>query len=280
MDGEDLEKRTWAQPGRRVDRAARRRPHRLTVQSGRVTTRRRTGRTILRFAAAVMMVSGVLLMADAIATVAWQEPVSALIAAREQRSLERQLEALRPESARAAPQRPERDGTGDPPGEGEGDRRAGRRRASPTPLRTLAAAYADGLRTGRAIGIIELPTLGRSYAVVEGTDTESLRKGPAHYPGTPLPGMGGTVGVAGHRTTYGAPFRAIGTLERGERIELRMPYGHFSYRVEATRIVQPTALWVTRRVGHERLILSACHPLYSAAQRIVVFARLERAERR
>jgi sortase A len=57
-----------------------------------------------------------------------------------------------------------------------------------------------------------------------------------------------------------------------------MPYGRFSYRVEQIRIVQPTALWVTRRVRYDRLILSACHPLYSAAQRIVVFARLERAE--
>jgi sortase A len=53
-----------------------------------------------------------------------------------------------------------------------------------------------------------------------------------------------------------------------------MGYGRFTYRVERTRIVPPTALWVTDRVGYDRLILSACHPLYSAAKRIVVFARL------
>ena len=80
--------------------------------------------------------------------------------------------------------------------------------------------------------------------------------------------------IAGHRTTYGAPFRRLDRLGRGDRIELRMPYGTFVYRVEQRRIVAPTALWVTRRAGYDRLILSACHPLYSAAKRIVVFARL------
>ena len=59
-----------------------------------------------------------------------------------------------------------------------------------------------------------------------------------------------------------------------------MPYGRFDYRVERTQIVPPTALWVTDRVGYDRLILSACHPLYSAAKRIVVFARLERVQAR
>jgi len=110
--------------------------------------------------------------------------------------------------------------------------------------------------------------------VVEGTDTGDLRKGPGHYPETPLPGERGTVGIAGHRTTYGAPFRTIDKLRRGDAIVVDMTYGRFVYRVEKTRIVEPTEVSVKRRVDHERLILSACHPLYSAAQRIVVFARL------
>ncbi len=98
--------------------------------------------------------------------------------------------------------------------------------------------------------------------------------GPGHYPGTPLPGTHGTVAIAGHRTTYGAPFRRLDQLGRGDRIELRMPYGTFVYSVERRRIVAPTAVWVTRSTSYDRLILSACHPLYSAAKRIVVFARL------
>ena len=115
---------------------------------------------------------------------------------------------------------------------------------------------------------------------VEGTNAGDLRAGPGHYPDTPLPGQRGTVAIAGHRTTYGAPFRKIDKVRRGDEIVLAMPYGRFTYRVERTRIVPPTAVWVTQRVSYDRLILSACHPLYSAAKRIVVFARLTRSEPR
>ena len=113
--------------------------------------------------------------------------------------------------------------------------------------------------------------------MVEGTATEDLRKGPGHYDNTPLPGERGTVAIAGHRTTYGAPFRTIDQLDRGDQITAEMPYGTFTYRVEKTRIVEPTEVSVYRKVGYDRLILSACHPLYSAAQRIVVFARLQKS---
>jgi sortase A len=191
-------------------------------------------RPLGRFVASVLMTSGALLIADAAITLLWQEPVSALLAQRQQAALEEKLK------------RP--------------------------PLRVLRK---EPLR-GDAIGKIELPTLGRSYFMVEGTDTASLRKGPGHYPETPLPGERGTVAVAGHRTTYLAPFREIDELRRGDRVVASMPYGRFLYRVERTRIVSPTALWVKRRVRHDRLILTACHPLYSAAQRIVVFARFAR----
>jgi sortase A len=86
--------------------------------------------------------------------------------------------------------------------------------------------------------------------------------------------MGETVAVAGHRTTYLAPFKRINELSPGDRIIFTMPYGQFTYAVQFLRIVLPTALWVTRNVGYDRLVLSACNPLYSAAQRIIVFARL------
>ena len=196
--------------------------------------RRSRTRPLLRFAASVMMTSGALLIGDAATTLLWQEPVSALLAAREQQLLERELER--------------------PP------QRVVARRPLP----------------GDAIGEIKLPSLGRSYFMVEGVDPASLRKGPGHYPGTPMPGQRGTVAVAGHRTTYLAPFRHIDELDPGDRVVASMPYGRFVYRVERTRIVDPTALWVLRRVGYDRLVLTACHPLYSAAQRIVVFARFER----
>jgi sortase A len=132
---------------------------------------------------------------------------------------------------------------------------------------------------GDAIGKIILPALDRSYFIVEGTEKAQLRKGPGHYPDTPLPGEHGTVAIAGHRTTYGAPFRTINELERGQRVVVDMPYGRYVYRVERKEIVSPSSLWVKRRVKHDRLILSACHPLYSAAERIVVFARFTRKSR-
>jgi sortase A len=129
---------------------------------------------------------------------------------------------------------------------------------------------------GDAIGEIDMPAIDKSAYIVEGTDTDDLRKGPGHYHDTPMPGDHGTVAIAGHRTTHGAPFRNIDKLKRGDRIILELPYGRFVYRVEKTQIVEPTALWVTDRVGYDRLVLSACHPLYSAAQRLIVFARFVR----
>jgi sortase A len=131
---------------------------------------------------------------------------------------------------------------------------------------------------GDAIAHIAIPAIGVSDYVVEGTDVDSLRKGPGHYPETPLPGEPGTAAIAGHRTTYGAPFRRIDQLRHGERITLDMPDGRFIYRVERTKVVDDQDLSVLDKVGYRRLVLSACHPLYSAAQRIIVFARFERRE--
>jgi sortase A len=131
---------------------------------------------------------------------------------------------------------------------------------------------------GDAIARIDIPSIGVSEYVVEGTDVSSLRKGPGHYPETPLPGDRGTAAIAGHRTTYGAPFREVDQLNRGEPITVDMPDGRFVYRVERTKIVDDQDLSVLDAVGYQRLMLSACHPLYSAAQRVIVFARLERRE--
>jgi sortase A len=131
---------------------------------------------------------------------------------------------------------------------------------------------------GDAIARIDIPEIDVSEYVVEGTDIGSLRKGPGHYPETPLPGEPGTTAIAGHRTTYGAPFRRIDQLKRGQRITIDMPDGRFVYRVQGTEVVDDQDLSVLDRVGYQRLVLSACHPLYSAAQRVIVFARLARRE--
>jgi sortase A len=222
--------------------------------------RRRRGRRGLRALSTAMIVVGALLLADAALTLLWQEPLSGLYAHIQQGKLEHRLEQLE----RTPPTPVERAALAKLPDE--------RRK-----LAFAARAFARRLHLGDPIGRIRLASAGIDDVMVEGTDAAELRKGPGHYPATPLPGMRGTVGVAGHRTTYGAPFRHLDAVRPGDRVELTMPYGRFTYEVERTRIVPPTAVWVTNRVSFDRLILSACHPLYSAAQRIVVFARLIRS---
>jgi sortase A len=131
---------------------------------------------------------------------------------------------------------------------------------------------------GDAIARIDIPAIGVHEYVVEGTDTGDLRKGPGHYPESPLPGDPGTAAIAGHRTTYGAPFRNIDDLRRGQRVIVDMPDGRFIYRIERITIVDDQDLSVLDPVGYRRLMLSACHPLYSAAERVIVFARQVRRE--
>ncbi|HEY6776888.1 MAG TPA: class E sortase [Thermoleophilaceae bacterium] len=191
-------------------------------------------RAVLRFLASVLIVSGVLLIGDAAATLLWQEPVSAFVAERQQSKLEQALV--------------------DPP---------------PRVLKKKPLP-------GDAIGRIEIPAIGVKDYIVEGTDTANLRKGPGHYPETPLPGERGTAAIAGHRTTYGAPFRKIDQLKHVNVIKIDMPYGRYVYRLQRTKIVDDSDFSVLRKVPYDRLVLSACHPLYSAAQRIIVFARLVR----
>jgi sortase A len=193
-------------------------------------------RAVLRFLASVMMVSGALLITDAAVTLLWQEPVSAVVAEREQAVL--------------------KDALFDPP------ERVLRRQ----PLE------------GDSIARLEIPAIGVSEYVVEGTDTGDLRKGPGHYPDTPLPGDPGTSAIAGHRTTYGAPFRNVDDLKPGQVIRVDMPDGRYVYRVERVKIVDDQDLSVLEPVGYKRLMLSACHPLYSAAERVIVFARQVRRE--
>jgi sortase A len=214
-------------------------------------------RRALHGLSSVLIVSGVLLLLDAGLTVLWQEPLSAIYAKVQQDKLGGQLDELRreqpsPVEKRALASLPDDDSR----------------------LAFSARALDRRVKSGRPLGRIRIPRIGLSKVIVQGTGTADLKKGPGHYPSTPLPGAPGTVGVAGHRTTYGAPFRTIDKLEPGDRITMEMPYGTFSYRVEHTRIVDPSATEVVRRVKYDRLVLTACHPLYSAAKRIVVFAKL------
>jgi sortase A len=218
-------------------------------------------RTLLRQLSTILILAGLLLLLDVGLTLVWQEPVSAVYAKYRQDALADDLEELshphlRPAEQQALDRLPL-----------DSDRAA-----------FLARALKRRTDSGDAIGRIHIPEIDVNTVVVEGTDGGSLRKGPGHYPETPFPGIRGTVAIAGHRTTYGAPFRDLDKLEKGDAITVEMPYGRFLYDIEKSQIVEPTATEVTRRVGYNRLVLTACHPKYSAAQRIVIFARFKRAE--
>jgi len=235
---------------------------RTRVLSAPAVAQRRIGglplRRLIRDVSSVLIISGLLLVLDAAVTLVWQEPVTAVIGLIQQSTIDKQYLSFN-----TAPLTPVQKHV--LTGLGGLDQR----------IAYLARREQHQVGTGDAIGDITIPRIGASYTVVQGTDTATLEKGPGHYPATAFPGLGQTVAIAGHRTTYLAPFRHIDELKPGDKIMLTMPYGLFTYVVQFHRIVLPTALWVTRNVGYERLVLSACNPLYSAAQRIIVFAKLQ-----
>jgi sortase A len=214
-------------------------------------------RRLIRDASSVLIISGLLLVVDAGVTLVWQEPVTAAIGLIKRGQINHRFE-----SYNRAPLT-------------QVDQQALLTLHSITQrIGYLARQEEHAVSSGDAIGRIQIPRIGAQFDVVQGTDTSSLQKGPGHYPDTALPGLGQTVAIAGHRTTYLAPFQRINELQPNDQIILSVRYARFTYLVQKTQIVQPTALWVTDNVGYDRLVLSACNPLYSAAQRIIVFARL------
>jgi sortase A len=209
--------------------------------------------------AVALITAGVVVLADVGATLLWQEPVSSLYASVRQHNAESALSDL--ERHFPAP----------------ADRRAVRDiRNKERKVKVLARRFAREVSDGQAIGRIVVPSIGLNIVVIQGTSTSDLTQGPGHYPSTPFPGLPGTAAIAGHRTTYLAPFRHLDSLHGGNRVELQMPYATLDYRVQRTKVVQPTDLGILRPRGYQRLVLTACHPLYSAAERIVAFARLDR----
>ena len=214
-------------------------------------------RRIVRDISSVLILSGLLLLLDGGVTLIWQEPVTAAIGL-----IKRSDVSHRYLSYRTAPLTVAQ------------SKAVKQIRVPKQRISYLARADLAQIKTGDAIGQIEIPKIGHAYNIVQGDQTGQLEDGPGHYPSTALPGMGQTVGVAGHRTTYLAPFRFINELHRGDLIDVTMPYGKFTYVVQKQQIVAPTAVWVINNVGYDRLVLSACNPIYSASQRIIVFAKL------
>jgi sortase A len=204
---------------------------------------------VLRILSVAFVTAGLVILTDAAITLAWKEPLSAIYGQIQQSQAEDELATLSQSFQENT--------------DVEGMQAA-----------ALADRFAGQIENGDAIGRIEVPAVGIDYVFVQGTDEADLEKGPGHYPDTGLPGQGKTIGIAGHRTTYLAPFHDIAEIDVGDEVVLDMPYGKFRYEVTKTDVVDPSAVEVVDDVGFERVVLTACHPLYSAAQRYVVTAKL------
>jgi sortase A len=213
---------------------------------------------LIRVAWRLLMALGLLMLADAGVTLLWQEPLSALYATIKQDELRGSLQAI--ERARPTP---------------VVRHELSRIHAQRQRVALLAAALERRAPAGGAVGRIEIPRIGADFVLVKGTGEAELQEGPGIYASTNFPGIAGTTAIAGHRTTYLAPFRHLDELRPGNHILLNMPYAHFTYTVTAQRSVLPSDVQAaTAAVGYSRLVLSACTPPFSAAERLLVFARL------
>jgi len=219
---------------------------------------------VIRKVGLVLLVLGGLVLSWAGVTLVWGDPLTSLYTRYEQHELAERLTSI--------------DGVwhtrGLAPTSSSDDRAP-----AAILLRRRAVAFEQTVVDGQPIGRIEIPRIGLSMVVVEGVSTSDLEKGPGDYGvasgrSTQLPGAGGVVAIAGHRTTFLHPFLRIDELRAGDRIALRMPYGTFRYTVYAHAVVASDDWSILRPARFEKLVLTACHPRFSATHRWVVFARL------
>ena len=209
-------------------------------------------RRVLRLVGLVMIVGGVLGLAWSVTVWQWQDPFTGLYTRWEQRHLSSEYSGLTKQWK--------------PLSHARVDERAAVERD--------AAAFRRNTHTGEAIGRIVIGRVGLSMVLVDGTDHDSLRKGPGRDLRTFMPGENRLVYIAGHRTTYLAPFAHIDDIRPGDYIRVEVPYATFVYRAFRHVIVPATDLAMLRSPKHELLRLQACHPRFFATHRYIVDARL------
>jgi sortase A len=221
-------------------------------------------RRIARLTGTVLMSLGVLALVWGFVIWRWGDPVTGLYTHWEQHKLAGQLAAVE-RKYRLPPPQASADATTPIPD------------PDPEAVAALVRRKAKALRTatgpGKPLGRIHVSRLGLNMILVDGTDHDSLVRGPGVDRRAYLPGEGQLVYIAGHRTTYGAPFARIDHLRTGDKIELDMPYGHFIYSVTSHVIVPADDLARLNSRGQEEIALQACHPRFSASERYIVYAR-------
>jgi len=212
-------------------------------------------RRLARPLGTALIVAGVLGLAWVVMVWQWQDPVTGLYTHWKQRQLAQSIDR---QFAAYGPVRVDRNDL------------AAERRA----IAADAARFRRDAKRGQAIGRIVVGHIGLRMVIVNGTDHESLKKGPGRDLRSFMPGQDRLVYIAGHRTTYLAPFSHIDSIQRRDVIRIEMPYATFVYRATGHRIVAATDLSVLRSPKHELLELQACHPRFFATHRYIVYARL------
>ncbi len=218
-------------------------------------------RRTVRFTGTLLMIAGALTLLWALLVWQWMDPFTGAYTKWKQHQLSSQYEQ------RAAGFQPSRIDAASLASERRG-------------VALEAKRYRRHLHPGDAWGRIRIPRLGLDMVLVNGTDHETLKRGPGRYLGSFVPGENRLVYVAGHRTTYLAPFSHIDDLRTGDELTIDVPYGTFKYRISGHRIVNADQVSVLRSPRHERLILQACHPRFFATHRYLQFGQLVRVEPR
>jgi sortase A len=225
-------------------------------------------RRLVRLLGTLMMIAGAGTLAWAVLVWRWEDPFTALYTHYEQRQLssayEKRFSEFRP-SARPAPTN---------------------LAAAQQEIARHARRYRLASHRGEALGRMRIPRLGLDIILVNGVDHDSLKRGPGRYAGERLdvpdvagklpadymPGEGQLVYVAGHRTTYLAPFSHIDRLRLGDRVIVELPYATFRYEITRHRVVASTDLEMLVPHGREMLVLQACHPRFFASHRYLAYA--------
>jgi sortase A len=211
-------------------------------------------RRLTRIAGTLLVAAGVLTLLWVVLVWRWQDPFTALYTHIQQDRLahayEKRAEAFHPRLVQS-------------------DLVSAERRVA-----AEARDYARSLHTGDPVGRIEIGRIGLNMVVVQGTGHETLKRGPGHYEQSGLPGEGRLIYIAGHRTTYLAPFAYINDIRRGDYVTLVVPYGTFTYRVTRHYVVADDDVALLRDSGREILRLQACHPRFFATHRYIVDAAL------
>ena len=218
-------------------------------------------RRFLRILGTVLTAAGILALLWAFLVWQWQDPFTALYTTWKQHQLtsqyDKRVAAFRAEELSGASLATER--------------------------RTIAAEalrYRRDTHRGEAIGRIRVPRMHLNMVLVDGTDHDTLKQGPGRDLRTFMPGENRLVYIAGHRTTYLAPFAHIDKIRKGDSVTLEVPYGTFRYRVFMHRIVDANDLAVLHSHGREVVALQACHPRFFASHRYIVYAKLVSIEPR